>query len=304
MTTVLLTGASGQVGWELARSLLPLGAVVMPGRDRCDLAQPETLAVLVDEVRPQVIVNAAAYTAVDQAEKEPDLAMKVNAGAPEALAAAARRHGALLVHYSTDYVFDGSKTAPYLEDDAPNPLNAYGRGKLVGEEAIRAAGCDYLIFRTSWVYSLRGKNFLRTILRLSSELETLQVVNDQFGAPTWARLIAETTALVLHRDIALRRQGVFESGLLNLTAAGATSWHGFAAAIVSVARERGMLLKCREVMPITTAKYPLLAKRPANSRLSCGMLKVRYGLEMPSWETSLRLVMDEPGVAGKPALAA
>jgi dTDP-4-dehydrorhamnose reductase len=304
MSTVLLTGAGGQVGWELARALMPLGTVVMPGRERCDLARPETLAKLVDEVRPQIIVNAAAYTAVDQAEKEPDLAMTVNADAPGELAAAGRKHGALLVHYSTDYVFDGRKAAPYLEDDPPNPLGAYGRSKLAGEEAIRAAGGDFLIFRTSWVYSARGRNFARTILRLAGELKTLQVVDDQVGAPTWARLVAETTALALHRDLALRRRGAFQSGLLNLTASGATSWHGFASAIVSAARERNAPLKCREVAPIPTAKYPLLARRPANSRLYCGMLKVRYGLAMPSWETGLRLVMDELGAADKAAIAA
>lgn len=301
MNRLLLTGASGQVGWELARALSPLGDVIAPGRDRCDLARPETLGNLVDEVRPHVIVNAAAYTAVDQAEKESDLALKVNADAPEALAVAARRHGALLVHYSTDYVFDGSKAAPYLEADAPNPVNAYGRSKLAGEVAVRAAGCDYLIFRTCWVYSVRGKNFLRTILRLAGERETLQVVNDQFGAPTWARLIAETTALVLHQDIALRRQGTFDSGLFNLTAAGATSWHGFAAAIMAAARDRGMPIKCREVKPIMAAEYPLPARRPANSRMSCEMLSLRYGLAMPSWDTSLRLVMDELGSAINPA---
>ena len=194
---ILLIGSNGQVGWELARSLMPLGRVMVPERDQCDLARPDTLTPLVNSLRPDVIVNAAAYTAVDKAEEETDLAMTVNARAPGALAAAARRHNALLVHYSTDYVFDGTKSGAYSETDAPNPASAYGRSKLAGEEAVRAAGADHLIFRTSWVFAARGKNFLRTILRLAGEREELRIVADQFGAPTWARLIAEVTALAL-----------------------------------------------------------------------------------------------------------
>jgi len=297
LTTILLTGANGQVGWELARTLAPLGEVVAVTRERSDLLQHYALAALVDEVKPQVIVNAAAYTAVDQAEKEVDIAMKVNATAPAALADAARRHSALLVHYSTDYVFDGSKAAPYVETDQPNPQGSYARSKMAGEAAIRGSAADHLIFRTSWVYGARGKNFLRTILRLAGERETLRVVADQIGAPTWSRLIAETTALAVLQAMAARRAGSFDSAILNLTASGATSWHGFADAIVAAARERGMPLKCREVLPITTAEYPLPAARPANSRLSCRLLEERFGVQMPAWEQGMRLVMDDLGGA-------
>ncbi len=304
MTTILLTGANGQVGWELARTLAPLGEVVAVTRERGDLLQHHRLEALVDEVKPQIIVNAAAYTAVDQAEKEADIAMNVTAGAPAALAASARRHSALLVHYSTDYVFDGSKTAPYVEGDQPNPQGSYARSKLAGEAAIRGSDVDHLIFRTSWVYGARGKNFLRTILRLAGERETLRIVADQVGAPTSARLIAETTALALLQAMAARRAGTFDSALLHLTAAGATSWHGFTEAIVAAARDRSMPLKCREVVPITTAEYPLPAARPANSRLSCRLLEERYGVQMPPWEQGVRLVMDELGGAvGAPAPA-
>jgi dTDP-4-dehydrorhamnose reductase len=293
LTRILLTGASGQLGWELARSLLPLGTVIVPERSRFDLERPETLAAVVDEIRPHILVNAAAYTAVDQAEQDVQLATKVNTDAPVELALAARRHGALFVHYSTDYVFDGGKTLPYLEDDPTNPLNAYGRGKLQGEEGVRTTGADHLIFRTSWIYSARGKNFLLTILRLARERETLRIVNDQIGAPTWARLVAETTVLVLFRAIVMRCQNAFESAVLNLTASGAASWYEFSAAIVIAARERGAMLKCREIVPIATQEYPLPAKRPANSRLSCERLQSAYGLSLPAWEACLQLVMDE-----------
>ncbi len=304
MNTILLTGASGQVGWELARALSPLGTVTAPGRELCNLAQPQSLARLVDEVRPQIIVNAAAYTAVDQAESEQVLAATVNADAPAVLAAAARKHAALLLHYSTDYIFDGSKVSAYVETDTPNPLNAYGRSKLAGEQAIRASGADHLIFRTSWVYASRGKNFLKTILRLAAEREVLRIVDDQIGAPTWSRLVAETTALVLQHNLAMRSVGAFESSLLNLTASGVTSWHGFATAILAAAHERGMSFKCRQLTPITSAQYPLPATRPENSRMSCAQLEGRYALKMPAWDSSLQLVMDEIGGMARPPVAA
>jgi dTDP-4-dehydrorhamnose reductase len=293
MSNILLIGSNGQLGWELARTLAPLGRVMVPERSQCDLARLDTLAALVNAFEPDVIVNAAAYTAVDNAENEANLAMTINARAPGALATAARRHGALLVHYSTDYVFDGTKTGAYAETDAPNPVGVYGRSKLAGEEAVHAAGADHLIFRTSWVYAARGKNFLRTILRLAGEREELRIVADQFGAPTWARLIAEATALALQQDLARRKSGGFESGTFNLTAAGETSWHGFAGAIVAAARARGAVLKCRAVTPITTAEYPLPAARPANSRLSGARFAERYGLEMPDWERGMQLCLDE-----------
>jgi len=290
---ILLIGSNGQVGWELARALLPLGRVLVPERNQCDLVSLDTLTALVNSLQPDVIVNAAAYTAVDKAEEEIDLAMTVNARAPGALAVAARRYGALLVHYSTDYVFDGKKAGAYSETDAPNPGSAYGRSKLAGEEAVRDAGADHLIFRTSWVFAARGKNFLRTILRLAGEREELRIVADQFGAPTWARLIAEVTALALQQDIARRKRGDFASGTFNLTAAGETSWHGFAGAIIAAARERDAKLMCRTVVPITTVEYPLPAARPANSRLAGAKLAERYGLAMPEWDACVQLCVAE-----------
>lgn len=298
MTTILLTGATGQVGRELAQALAPLGELVVPPRARCDLARPETLPALVDEIRPGLIVNAAAYTKVDQAETESALAMKVNAEAPGVLAASARRHGALLVHYSTDYVFDGCKPTAYDEDDPPNPLNSYGRSKLAGEEAVRAAGGDYLILRASWVYAAHGHNFLRTMLRLAAEREELRIVADQWGAPTSAGLIARTTATALGLDLARRQSVKFESGTFHLSAGGRTSWHGFASAIVAEARQRGWPLKCRNIVPISTAEYPLPARRPANSSLSCRRLEQRYGIQLPGWEDGLRQVFAELNGSG------
>ncbi|HQR02568.1 MAG TPA: dTDP-4-dehydrorhamnose reductase [Rhodocyclaceae bacterium] len=293
MTRILLIGTNGQVGWELARSLLPLGEIVAADRMRCDLAQAGQAAALVAAVKPGIIVNAAAYTAVDQAENEPGLAMRINAEAPAELARAAHETGALLVHYSSDYVFDGKKKTPYLEEDRTAPSNVYGQSKLAGESAITSSGADYVIFRTSWVYSARGKNFLRTIMRLADDRESLRVVGDQIGAPTWARLIAETTAHALCKDIDCRLNGNFTSALLHLSAAGSTSWHGFASAIIRQAQHKGHMLKCREVSAITSAEYPLPAQRPANSRLSCNKLQQRYGLHLPDWEDCLSLVIDE-----------
>lgn len=290
---ILLTGASGQVGWELARTLLPLGEVIAPGHAECDLSRVELLAALVDAAKPDVIVNAAAYTAVDQAEKDTDTAMAVNAHAPEALALAARRHGALLVHYSTDYVYDGMKAGVYIETDATAPRSVYGRSKLAGEDAVRASGVDHLIFRTSWVYASRGKNFLKTILRLASERQELRIVADQVGAPTWARLLADSTAFAVRHELVARRNGSFQSATYHVTAAGETSWHGFASAIIAGARARGADIKCKNIVPITTADYPLPAPRPANSRLAGGKLAERYGLCMPPWEVCTQLCLSE-----------
>jgi dTDP-4-dehydrorhamnose reductase len=293
MKRIFLTGATGQIGWELARTLMAMGQVIIPARDRYDLERPESLRPLLDAVRPDVILNAGAYTAVDKAEEEPERVLAINAVAPAVLSMAARRHNALLVHYSTDYVFDGSKPDPYDEDDAAYPASAYGQSKLSGEEVVRASGCDFLIFRTSWVYAARGNNFLKTILRLAHEQEELRIVSDQVGAPTWARLIADVTALALQQDLALRSIGQFESGIFHLTASGETSWHGFATAIVNDALERGASLKCRTITPISTAEYPCAAARPANSRLSGARLAARYGLGMPGWERCMRYCMAE-----------
>ncbi len=286
---ILLTGRNGQVGWELQRALLPLGRIHACDRRELDLADAGAVRRMLNDVRPDVIVNAAAYTAVDKAESEAELAHAINAAAPALLAEEAGRHGALLIHYSTDYVFDGAKAAPYTETDPTNPLGAYGRSKLAGEAGIRASGAEHLIFRTSWVYSSRGSNFLRTILRLAAEREELCVVADQIGAPTWARFLAEATAQALMQAMRERRDSAFESGVFHLAAAGETSWHGFASAIVKSCGG----LRVKAVTPITTAEYPLPAPRPANSRLNTGAFRARFGLELPDWETCLQLCLED-----------
>jgi len=283
------------VGWELARSLMPLGEVLAPQRAEFDLARPAALRDYLRRVRPEVIVNAAAYTAVDQAESEPELAMTINAEAPAVMAGEAQRLGALFVHYSTDYVFDGTNPGAYVEDDETNPQNAYGRSKLAGEKAVRSSAADHLIFRASWVYAARGRNFLHTILRLAAERDELRVVADQVGAPTCARLIAEITALALKQSIEERRAGRFASGLHHLSAQGATSWHGFAVRIVDLARGLPALgpVRAGTVTPIASSDYPLPARRPLNSRLCSDRLMARFGLQLPGWERCLELVMAE-----------
>jgi dTDP-4-dehydrorhamnose reductase len=278
---ILLTGKNGQVGWELLRTLAPLGEVLAFDHAALDLADPDRIARAVREARPQVIVNAAAYTAVDKAESEPALAQAINARAPGILADEAKKLGALLVHYSTDYVFDGAKQGPYTEDDAPNPLSVYGRTKLEGERAIRTSGCRHLIFSTSWIYGPRGKNFLLTILRLAKERDELRVVDDQIGAPTSSDMIADTTAhILLHQD----RDP--PNGIYHLTASGQTSWFGFASAIV-----RGAGLGAR-VIPIPGADYPTPAKRPRNSVLDTSKLDRVFGLTLPRWEDGLATCME------------
>ena len=301
MSTILLIGGSGQIGRELARVLPTVGTLYIADRTQCDLRRPQTLIDAVDVVRPTVVINAAAYTAVDKAEDEPALATAVNAGAPGVLAHAARRHGALFVHYSTDYVFDGRKQGAYSESDPVNPLSTYGRTKLAGERAVRDAGGDHLIFRTSWIYAPHGRNFLLTMLHLAKEREQLRVVADQVGAPTTARLVAEATVQVLRQDIARRRLHCFESGLLHLTASGKTSWYGFASALIAAAQIDLPPFKCREIVPITTAEYPLPATRPANSLLDCARLAQRYGMRMPSWDIGMQLCLEElhSGVADR-----
>ncbi|MDR5751452.1 MULTISPECIES: dTDP-4-dehydrorhamnose reductase [unclassified Caballeronia] len=291
---VLLLGANGQVGWELARSLMPLGTVVALTREQADLAAPEKLGPLVDSMRPDIIVNAAAYTAVDEAEQAEPMALIINGQAVGELAAAARRLGALLVHYSTDYVFDGAIERAWREEDAPAPINAYGRSKLAGEQAIAASQCDHLVFRTTWVYAARGKNFLRTILRLAGEREELRVVSDQVGAPTSARLIGDLTAQCLAQVIKERRANVFASGLFHMTAAGSTSWHGFAASVIDYARATGKFpVATNRVIPIGTQDYPLPARRPANSRLDCSLFDQRFELVRPTWEVPMRQTIDQ-----------
>jgi dTDP-4-dehydrorhamnose reductase len=292
---LLVTGPTGQVGWELTRSLMPLGDVIAVDRLRCDLSRPETIGPLVREIHPDVIVNAAAYTAVDKAEQEESLALIVNGTSVGVLAQEAERVGALLLHYSTDYVFDGKKSAPYAEDDLPNPLNAYGRSKLSGEVAIREAGCAHVILRTSWVYAARGNNFVRTILRMAREREVLNIVADQFGAPTNARFIADATAQVIRRAQREHLAGQFASGICHLTTTGTTSWHGFAEAIVKSAARHGLLdiNRLPKINPIPASAYPLPAVRPANSRLDCRLVQSQANLTLPDWPQGLERVVEE-----------
>ncbi|MDH3288396.1 MAG: dTDP-4-dehydrorhamnose reductase [Betaproteobacteria bacterium] len=294
MRRILLTGKSGQVGWELQRTLAPLGEVVALDVQDVDFASPDAIREKVREIKPQILVNAAAYTAVDRAESEPDLAMKVNGVAPGVLAEEANRLDALLVHYSTDYVFDGTKNGPYTETDAPNPLSVYGRSKLAGDQAIQATGVPHYIFRTSWVYAARGQNFVRTMLRLGREQTALRIINDQVGAPTWAHFIAEATAQVLGQMIKNPDLMQDRTGIYNLTAAGAVSWFGFADAIFAEAKAR-LGMTPPKLIPITTAEYPLPARRPANSRLDTSKLTRVFGLTPAPWETVLTSCMRQLG---------
>jgi len=286
---ILLIGKIGQVGWELRRALAPMAEVVCIDFPDIDLTNPDSLRRWVRETAPRIVINAAAFTAVDKAESMPDQAMRINGVAPGLLAEETKKLGGLLVHYSTDYVFDGAKTTPYEEDDAPNPLGVYGRTKLAGDQAILAVGGAHLIFRLCWVYGARGQNFLLTMMRLARERERLRVVQDQVGCPTWSRLIAQTTALALKQALGL---GDFAavSGLYHLAASGQTSWHGFASAIVEAMPAEGK--KCAGVDPITTREYPTPAKRPAYSVMSCAKLERVFGLRLPGWDDSLAQVLE------------
>jgi len=292
---ILLLGANGQVGTELRRSLAPLGDIVaatrsgqLDGRscEQANFDEPSHLASLVERVRPDVMVNAAAYTAVDRAEQERDAAWRINAEAPGVLADACARRDIWLVHYSTDYVFDGSGTRPYREDDPPAPRSVYGASKLAGEDAVRSSGAKHLIFRTAWVYAAHSHNFLRTMLRLGSERDVLRVVVDQIGTPTPAALIANVTARALQRPTP-------KSGLWHLTATGQTSWHGFAEAIFAGAVERDLLPRAPKVEPITTADYPTPAARPAYSVLDTSRLCETFGISLPAWQDGMGGVLDE-----------
>ena len=288
---ILLFGQTGQVGWELQRSLSPLGSLVVFGRDQADFSDPLGLATCIGVERPDVIVNAVAHTAVDKAEAEPDLAIRINTEAPRALAHAAADTGALLVHYSTDYVFDGTRTLAYSEDDETHPQSVYGRSKRDGEDAIRASGAKHLIFRTSWVHAPRGKNFVKTMLRLARERDKLTVVADQYGAPTGAELIADVTALAIRAVEA----GSMAHGTYHLTAAGRASWHDFACFIIGEARAAGIETKTtpEAIEAIATAAYPTPAKRPTNSVLSSAKLERALGITMPDWRHHARRTVRE-----------
>lgn len=286
---ILLTGSNGQVGRELQRRLSPLGTVTALDRTRLDLADPDAIRNTIRQHQPGLIINAAAYTAVDRAESEPDLAMAVNGVAPGILAEEAKRIHAVLVHYSTDYVFDGSKTTAYVETDTPGPLNVYGKTKLAGEQAIEATGAAHYILRTSWVYAAEGANFLNTILRLARERPELRIVNDQTGAPTWARAIADLSAQIL--TVGLHSEDP-RYGLYHLTASGAVTWFGFAQAILAEAQKTPGLTAPR-LIPITTAEYPLPARRPVNSRLDTTRLSTTFGLQPAPWQAMLAQCMRE-----------
>jgi dTDP-4-dehydrorhamnose reductase len=288
---ILLIGKNGQVGWELRRTLAPLAEVVAVDYPEINLTDTPALRQFVAGMHPSVVVNAAAYTAVDKAETETELCRQVNAVAPGVLAEAAKKIGALMVHYSTDYIFDGAKTSPYVETDAPNPLGAYGRTKLEGDRAVKASGADHLIFRLCWVYGARGQNFMLTMQRLAREREKLRVVGDQFGCPTWSRMIAEATALALKQVLA-GADGSAYNGEYHLAAGGQTNWHGFASRIIELMPEAER--KCHAVEKITTPEYPTPARRPAYSVLDCGKLQKTFGLRLPDWEASLRQVLDQP----------
>jgi dTDP-4-dehydrorhamnose reductase len=293
---LLLLGQNGQVGWELQRALAPLGEVVgcdfdSPGDRRADFSQPESLAALVRRVRPDVIVNAAAHTAVDKAESEPALALALNATAPGVLAREAAALGAWLLHYSTDYVFDGSGDLPRTEDAPTGPLSVYGRTKLEGEQAIRASGCRHLILRTSWVYAARGGNFARTMLRLAAERDELKVIDDQIGAPTGADLLADVSALAL-RTLQARPD---LAGTYHCVAAGQTHWHGYARFVIEWARAHGHPVKVAPdaVRPTPTSSFPTPAQRPLNSRLDTTRLQASFGLQLPHWQPGVERMLRE-----------
>ena len=280
---ILLLGSNGQVGHELLRTLAPLGEVIATDRAALDLGDESAIRALVRRVRPGLIVNAAAYTAVDKAESEPDLAFAINARAPGVLAQEAAALGAWLVHYSTDYVFAGDKPqGAYLETDATGPVNVYGRSKLAGEAAVAAAGGAHIILRTSWVYGAHGANFAKTIVRLAREREKLSIVADQIGAPTSSHLIAETTARLIEQIPGGGEAAI--SGLYHLQSAGEASWYEFADAIVEQLRAvDAAAVRCREILPIPASAYPTPAQRPANSRLDCGKIARTFGLRLPHW---------------------
>lgn len=287
----LLFGKSGQLGWELQRALSPLGELIAVDCGECDLTDPDRIRDLVRAIKPAVIVNAAAYTAVDKAEQETELAHAVNATATEILAREASLCGAWLVHYSTDYVFDGSGKHPWRESDSTRPLNAYGRSKLAGEQAVQASGCHYLIFRTSWVFAARRTNFIKTILRLAKERDQLQIIDDQVGAPTGAELLADVTAHAI-RTAVLRPE---IAGLYHFTASGEVSWHGYACFILETAGELGVRLRVNPetIRPIATSEYPTPARRPLNSRLDTSKLQTALGLYLPPWQVGVKRTVHE-----------
>jgi dTDP-4-dehydrorhamnose reductase len=293
---VLLFGKSGQLGRELQRTLVSLGELVSFGHEEsADFTKLENLAATVRSIRPDIIVNAAAYTAVDNAEDEPSLAQLINAEAPRVLAHEAAKLGSWLMHYSTEYVFDGSGTAAWLESDQPSPLNVYGESKWAGEKAIQSSGCQHLIFRTSWVHSANGRNFIKTILRLAGERETLSVVSDQAGAPTGAELLAEVTTDAL--AMALNNEKL--SGLYHVAASGVTSWYDYACFVVEYARQQGTNLKAKSIHPVHSTDFAVKARRPLNSRLDTDKFRRTFNSALPDWKQGVERTLHE--ILGKPA---
>ena len=293
---ILLLGKNGQVGWELQRALAPLGEVIAldfdsPGPLKADFSNPESLAATVRAVAPQIIVNAAAHTAVDKAESEPDFARALNATSPAVLAREAAALGAWLMHYSTDYVFDGSGSTPWTEDSPTGPLSVYGVTKLEGEEAIRASGCRHLIFRTSWVYAARGGNFAKTMLKLAKERDRLTVIDDQIGSPTGADLLADLTAHALRAAMARPEL----AGTYHAVASGETSWHGYAKHVIEFARAAGQAIKVapEAIHAVPTSAFPTPAKRPGNSRMNTHKLQHAFGLALPRWQNGVDRMLTE-----------
>ncbi|MDJ0554296.1 MAG: dTDP-4-dehydrorhamnose reductase [Microcoleaceae cyanobacterium MO_207.B10] len=285
---ILLTGINGQLGHQLQPHLTKIGEVTAVGRENLDLANPNAISQLIDEIKPEIIVNAAAYTAVDKSENEPELAHAVNGVAPSIMATEAKKLGATLIHVSTDYVFDGSKSTPYTETDPTNPLGIYGQSKLAGEEAIRNSGANHIIIRTAWVYGVYGKgNFVKTMLRLGKDREELRVVYDQVGSPTWTGNLAEAIAQI----IPYLKEEIY--GTYHYTNSGAISWYDFAVAIFEEAKQIGFPLQIKQVVPITTAEYPTPAKRPAFSVLNSGKISKVLGTHSAYWRDSLRQMLKE-----------
>jgi len=299
---IVIVGRNGQLAWEANRQFQGLGQVICVGRPEFDLADIDGVCAEIRRIKPSILINAAAYTAVDQAESEPEAAMKINSDAPAAMAEEAKRLSALFISYSTDYVFDGKSPSPYKEDDSTAPLNVYGASKLSSERAVAAVGGSHLIFRTSWVYGARGKNFLKTILKLAVERPELRIVDDQVGAPTWSRDLADATRKIIEQLAAKSSSAKISivealgdrSGIYHMTTAGSVSWYGFATAIVEEMRKRGLSKgNLAEVIPIPSSQFPTPAARPHNSRLCNQKLSSVFGVSLPPWRESLAAVMDE-----------
>ncbi len=291
MNKILLFGSQGQLGWELQRTLAPLGKVTAVDLQELDISQPDAIRAFMNELSPDIVVNAAAYTAVDKAEDQQDIAQTINATAPRIMAEEAQKHQALFVHYSTDYVFDGKAQEPYSEKDIPSPLGVYGKTKLAGDQAVQEIGGRFLIFRTSWVYGLRGANFLKTMIRLATERDELGIVSDQIGTPTWCRMLAESTTLALHQTLSTGDKEE-NFGIYNVSGSGQTSWFEFAGKIITTASQK-LHFQPPTIKPIATADYPTKSPRPAYSVLDNSLFEKTFGLEVADWQDQLELCLND-----------